>query len=116
MLKMQQLEDDDARECLDAMQTRQEECRPSWMNNSALTWLELLPKQLAKVQNNMASGLANRWVGPQLEPHARGSPRVENMEWQDKIEQSENQVGVGRTIAGPRSISALTAGLVDDYA
>ncbi|XP_038118676.1 dynein heavy chain, cytoplasmic isoform X2 [Culex quinquefasciatus] len=61
LLKMQQLEDDDELaysndESLDAVQTRQEDGRPSWMktlHNSALTWLELLPKQLATLRRTV---------------------------------------------------------------
>lgn len=53
LLKMQQLEDDDELayspdDNLES-QTKQEDGRPSWMktlHNSALTWLELLPKSL----------------------------------------------------------------------
>ncbi|XP_049288218.1 dynein heavy chain, cytoplasmic isoform X3 [Anopheles funestus] len=61
LLKMQQLEDDDELaysndESLDTMQTRQEDGRPSWMktlHNSALTWLELLPKSLATLKRTV---------------------------------------------------------------
>ncbi|XP_055612109.1 dynein heavy chain, cytoplasmic isoform X2 [Uranotaenia lowii] len=61
LLKMQQLEDDDelaysTEESLDSVQTRQEDGRPSWMktlHNSALTWLELLPKQLATLKRTV---------------------------------------------------------------
>ncbi|XP_055846761.1 dynein heavy chain, cytoplasmic isoform X3 [Episyrphus balteatus] len=54
LLKMQQLEDDDelaysVDENQEAVQTRNEDGRPSWMktlHNSASSWLELLPKNL----------------------------------------------------------------------
>ena len=63
LLKMQQLEDDDElaynsqqddNNSLDAL--KQEDGRPSWMkvlHNSALTWLELLPKQLPTLRRTV---------------------------------------------------------------
>lgn len=60
LLKMQQLEDDDELayspdDNLES-QTKQEDGRPSWMkalHNSAITWLELLPKQLPTLRRTV---------------------------------------------------------------
>lgn len=62
LLKMQQLEDDDELayspqdDNLDKPSLKQEDGRPSWMkvlHNSALTWLELLPKSLQTLRRTV---------------------------------------------------------------